>query len=84
MNVKTNLAPTSDCGTILYPNPAEKTTTIATNKEISSVEVRNTIGKIVTTSTTKSIEVANLPKGTYLVTIQFLDKSREIVELAIN
>lgn len=84
VNVKTNVAPTSDCGTILYPNPAEKTTTIASSKEVSSVEVRNTVGKIVTTSTTKSIDVANLPKGTYLVTIQFIDKSKEIVELAIN
>lgn len=69
--------------TTLYPNPTNKIATIHSNKTITRVEVRNSEGKICSCSASHDICVAGYAKGMYLVTVNFIDNSQEIMRLAV-
>ncbi|WP_300670886.1 T9SS type A sorting domain-containing protein [Soonwooa sp.] len=53
----------------IYPNPVKDVLSIANSKSIKSVEVINMAGQKVASATSNQINVANLPKGTYVVRV---------------
>ncbi|MCQ2959942.1 MAG: glycosyl hydrolase family 8 [Bacteroidales bacterium] len=82
---KTDIKTTKDCGLILYPNPANEKFYINSDKEIASVELRNVEGTLISqTKQTRDVLVSGLPKGMYLVTVNFFDNSLQTLKLEIN
>ena len=63
----------------IYPNPANETITIQSEKEIGSVIIYNTIGELVYTqaSNKTSIDISTLQSGVYFATVK--DKQQQIV-----
>jgi hypothetical protein len=62
----------------LYPNPAQSSFEIQTNLVYSKVEIRDMQGRIVKTENAgKTITIASLQKGTYLV--QLLDDKSKVL-----
>ncbi|WP_300670884.1 T9SS type A sorting domain-containing protein [Soonwooa sp.] len=53
----------------IYPNPVKDVLSIANSKSIKSVELINMAGQKVASATSNQINVANLPKGTYVVKV---------------
>ncbi len=70
----------------VYPNPASKSLTINTIKDIQSVVIYNTLGQVVLTTLPNtndvSIDIANLPNGLYTVkaTINGVDTFKKIIK----
>ncbi|QIE58493.1 T9SS type A sorting domain-containing protein [Rasiella rasia] len=61
----------------LYPNPAEKTLTIASEVNISAIKIYNTLGQELLTqevaATTAKVDISSLATGTYIVQISAKD-----------
>lgn len=53
----------------VYPNPATSMINIKSNGNVASVTLVNTIGQIVYTGTTNTIDVSNYERGIYFVTV---------------
>ncbi len=70
----------------VYPNPASKSLTINTIKDIQSVVIYNTLGQVVLTTSPNTndvnIDIANLPNGLYTVkaTINGIDTFKKIIK----
>lgn len=59
--------PTPNSGLIIYPNPTADFITIETSLEIKNIAIYNMLGQLVLNSTSKKVDVSNLPNGTFLV-----------------
>jgi hypothetical protein len=70
----------------VYPNPASKSLTINTIKDIQSVVIYNTLGQVVLTTSPNTnevnIDIASLPNGFYTVkaTINGVDTFKKIIK----
>jgi hypothetical protein len=69
---------TVEDGSILYPNPASESITLLTEDRPEQVNVINLAGQIVmqisNTEDLETVDVSNLPAGSYIVAIQFEDE----------
>ena len=54
----------------VYPNPSSDIVNIVTNEKISSVNIYNTEGKIVKTSSKNQIQVSDLPASIYFIEVK--------------
>lgn len=61
----------------VYPNPATDVVNIKSDKKVENVSIYDVAGKIVKTTTETSINVENLAKGSYIVSIKYVDGSKE-------
>lgn len=61
----------------VYPNPATEVINIKSDKKITEVSIYDAAGKIVKTTAETSINVENLAKGAYIVSIKYVDGSKE-------
>lgn len=61
--------------TSIYPNPTKGEISIKTDKKIKSSTVSDLSGKSVMRSTSEKIDISSLPKGMYLVKVEFADGS---------
>lgn len=59
--------------TNIYPNPTKGEINIKTDKKIKSSAVLDFSGKSVLKSTSDKVDISSLPKGTYLVQVEFAD-----------
>ena len=67
----------------IYPNPREDFVNIVTSENMLSVNIYNTQGKIVLTSTEKRIDISNLPSSIYFIevnTAQGIHKEKLLIE----
>jgi len=55
----------------VYPNPTSGIVSIETKIEIENTKVFNSIGQLITTGSTKTIDLSNLNSGIYIIQIQF-------------
>lgn len=61
----------------VYPNPATDVINIKSDSKISEVSIYDASGKAVKTTTETAINVQNLAKGSYIVSIKYADGSKE-------
>lgn len=61
----------------VYPNPATNVLNIKSDSKIAEVSIYDAAGKIVKTTAETSINVENLAKGSYIVSIKYADGSKE-------
>jgi len=61
--------------TSIYPNPTKGEITIKTDKKIKSSTIVDFSGKSVLKTDSKKVNMSSLPKGTYLMNIEFEDGS---------
>ncbi len=61
----------------VYPNPATEVINIKSDKKITEVSIYDAAGKIVKTTAETSINVENLAKGAYIVSIKYVDGFKE-------
>ncbi|SDQ39464.1 Por secretion system C-terminal sorting domain-containing protein [Chryseobacterium soldanellicola] len=59
--------------TSVYPNPTKGEINIKTDKKIKSSSVLDASGRSVLTSTSQKVDISSLPKGVYLVKVDFTD-----------
>ena len=67
----------------IYPNPATDVINIASDKKIANVSVFDASGKVVKTTTETTINISNLVKGSYVVSIRYADgtaESRKVIK----
>jgi hypothetical protein len=58
----------------VLPNPSHSIIRISTDFLIEKLIIRDLTGKELTSSSNDSINISNLPQGTYLLNIIFIDK----------
>ena len=61
----------------IYPNPATDVINIVSDKNLSTVSIYDAAGRIALQSSNNTINVENLAKGTYIVSIKYADGSVE-------
>ena len=61
----------------VYPNPATEVVNIKSDKKVAEVSIYDAAGKIVKTTAETSINVENLAKGAYIVSVKYVDGSKE-------
>lgn len=59
--------------TSIYPNPTKGGITIKTDKKIKSTSVIDMSGKMLNTAETENVDISTLPKGIYMVKVDFAD-----------
>ena len=67
----------------IYPNPATDVINIASDKKIANVSVFDASGKVVKTTTETAVNIQNLAKGSYVVSIKYADgtvESRKVIK----
>jgi hypothetical protein len=71
---------------VMYPNPAVKggVVSINSNSKIQTVRVTNILGGKVMSLNTKSISTSDLSKGTYIISIEFMDGRLEENKLIVK
>ncbi|QBA23005.1 T9SS type A sorting domain-containing protein [Chryseobacterium indologenes] len=57
----------------VYPNPTKGTVSIKTDKKIKATSVIDISGKTISTNNSETTDVSSLPKGTYLLKVDFSD-----------
>jgi len=57
----------------IYPNPTKGEINIKTDKKIKSSAVLDASGRSILTSTSQKVDISSLPKGIYLVKVDFTD-----------
>jgi hypothetical protein len=57
----------------IYPNPTKGEINIKTDKKIKSSAVLDASGRSVLTSTSQKVDISSLPKGVYMVKVDFTD-----------
>ena len=56
--------------TTIYPNPATNVINVSTNEPVQLVEIYSINGALVKTVKTKTVDVSDLVKGMYIITVQ--------------
>ncbi len=80
-----SVEPVNDYGLKLFPNPTNENVTVESQKEISSLELIDSEGKVLTSLVgTNDLCVAGLPKGLYFVKVHFIDKKQSTLTLTVN
>jgi hypothetical protein len=71
---------------VMYPNPAFKggVVSINSNSKIQTIRVTNILGGKVMSLNTKSISTSDLSKGTYIISIEFMDGRLEENKLIVK
>jgi hypothetical protein len=71
---------------VMYPNPAVKggVVSINSNSKIQTIRVTNILGGKVISLNTKSISTSDLSKGTYIISIEFMDGRLEENKLIVK
>ena len=71
---------------VMYPNPVVKggVVSINSNSKIQTIRVTNILGGKVMRLNTKSISTSDLSKGTYIISIEFMDGRLKENKLVIN
>ncbi|WP_114819753.1 T9SS type A sorting domain-containing protein [Chryseobacterium sp. KLBC 52] len=57
----------------VYPNPTKGTVSIKTDKKIKTTSVIDISGKTISTNNSETTDISSLPKGTYLLKVDFSD-----------
>ncbi|PWW28726.1 T9SS type A sorting domain-containing protein [Chryseobacterium sp. AG844] len=57
----------------VYPNPTKGTVSIKTDKKIKATSVIDISGKTISTNNSETTDISSLPKGTYLLKVDFSD-----------
>ncbi|WP_410493417.1 T9SS type A sorting domain-containing protein [Chryseobacterium sp. 7] len=57
----------------MYPNPSKGEVNIKTDKKIKSASVIDLSGKILRTNDSGNTDISSLPKGDYLLKVDFTD-----------
>lgn len=57
----------------LYPNPTKGEINIKTDKKVKSTSVVDMTGKTINSSSSEKADISSLPKGTYLLKVDFSD-----------
>ncbi|MGH1518732.1 choice-of-anchor J domain-containing protein [Chryseobacterium sp. JK1] len=57
----------------LYPNPTKGEINIKTDKKVKSTSIVDMSGKTINTSNSEKADISSLPKGTYLLKVDFAD-----------
>ncbi|PKF75274.1 T9SS type A sorting domain-containing protein [Chryseobacterium sp. PMSZPI] len=75
-----NLATTENAtlkhsGISIYPNPTNGEINIKTDKKIRTASIFDLSGKIITQTESERADISSLPKGTYLMKVEFSDGS---------
>jgi hypothetical protein len=69
----------------IYPNPAQETVVVSIeNGELKQVQLINPQGKVVLNSSTKTIDIRELPSGMYIMNIQLSDGNQMTARLMKN
>ena len=68
-----------------FPNPASEFVNITSNSILDKVEIYSLLGTLVskTTANTNSIDISNLSKGIYLITV-YSDNKKSIKKMIVN
>ena len=66
----------------IYPNPAKDVLNISTEKAIITVEIYDSLGRLIKTETGNNINVSQLSKGNYLIKIK--TNGQELIEKFIK
>jgi len=70
----------------IFPNPAFDFVTIASKYQIISIEICNQSGNIIKSfypkSTLTKVSVEDIPKGTYIITAQLIQKDSELLKVS--
>ena len=76
----------TDVSYVMYPNPVVKggVVSINSNSKIQTIRVTNILGGKVMSLNTQSISTSDLPKGTYIISIEFTDGRLKENKLVIN
>lgn len=69
----TNETLKTKANTAIYPNPTKGEINIKTDKKIKSTSVIDMAGKTLTTAESSKTDISTLPKGTYLMKVDFED-----------
>ena len=71
---------------VMYPNPVVKggAVSINSNAKIQTISVTNILGEEVMSLNTKSISTSDLSKGTYIISIKFIDGRFKENKLVVN
>jgi hypothetical protein len=70
----------------MYPNPAVNgdVVSINSNSRIQTIRITNILGGKVMSLDTKSISTSDLSKGTYIISIEFMDGRLEENKLIVK
>lgn len=68
---------TSKSALSIYPNPATDVVNILSDKKISTVSLYDAVGRIALQSVNNTINIENLAKGNYIISIKYADGSVE-------
>jgi len=82
----TSLSENESVSYVMYPNPAVKggVVSINSNSKIQTIRVTNILGGKVMSLNTKSISTSDLSKGTYIISIEFMDGRLEENKLIVK
>lgn len=69
----TNEASKTKTNTAIYPNPTKGEVNIKTDKKIKSTSVIDMTGKTLNRTESGNTDISSLPKGTYLMKVEFAD-----------
>ena len=85
-NNTTSLNENESISYVMYPNPAVKggVVSINSNSKIQTIRVKNILGGKVMSLNTKSISTSDLSKGTYIISIEFMDGRLEENKLIVK
>lgn len=72
-SLSTNEISRANTSTFIYPNPTNGEVNIRTDKKIKSTSVIDLSGKILRTNDSGNTDVSSLPKGNYLLKVDFAD-----------
>ena len=61
---------TEEAGLLLFPNPVNDLLIVGTDKEISHIKIFNQLGKLVKQTSSKTVDVSQLPSGIYFAEIE--------------
>jgi hypothetical protein len=68
----------------MFPNPANTTLHIETDKDIFQIDIFNTQGQLVKTAKTKNVQISDLISGLYFVKVIFTSKTERTYKLIIE
>ncbi|WP_419489328.1 choice-of-anchor J domain-containing protein [Chryseobacterium bernardetii] len=69
----TNEVSKAKTNTVIYPNPTKGEITIKTDNKIKSVSVIDLSGKMLNKTESATTDISSLPKGAYLMKVEFAD-----------
>lgn len=72
-SLSTNEISKANTNTFIYPNPTKGEIYIKTDKKIKSAAIFDMSGKSLFNNTSERLDISSLPKGTYLLKVDFSD-----------